>query len=190
MKRKRTTANLPTPSPLPFHQLRSIVFSLQMNRCRVGMETGQSLPVRSLCLLFPQEPKPSGGGETPMNILNRSGWHPQGIPGNIQSKHTCTGWSPPDNIPSMMSAIPTGSPRLDTFRQTDILKKQLERKQFGTNPDMDTTGRTRLSQGDKQLLTFLTLPGEKRTFVRDKCNLHVLLRSPAKHDQHICNEPT
>lgn len=73
--------------------------------------------------------------------------------------------------------------------QTDILKKQLERKQFGTNLDMDTTGRT-LSQGDKQLLTFLTLPGEKWTFVRDKCNLHVLLRSPAKHDQHICNEKT
>lgn len=93
------------------------------------------------------------------------------------------------NIPSMMSAIPTGRPRLYTFCQTDILKKQLERKQFGTNPDMDTTGRT-LSQGDKQLLTFLTLPGEKWTSVRDKCSLHVLLRSPAKHDQHICNETT
>lgn len=141
------------------------------------METGQSLPVRSPCLLFPLEPKPSGEGETPMNILNRSGWHPQGIPGNIQSKHTCTGWSPPDNVSSMMSAIPTGSPRLYTFCQTDILKKQLERKQFGTNPDLDTTGRT-LSQGDKQLLTFLTLLGEKWTFVRDKCSLHVLLRPP------------
>lgn len=91
---------------------------------------------------------------------------------------------------SPCSQSATSCPSLDAFCQREIFETQSERKAFGQKRLTCTRQGCRRSRVTKQLLAFPPLPGDDWPFARDKCNLHILLRSPAKHDQHICNETT
>lgn len=163
--RKRTTANLPTSSPLPFHQLRSIVFSLQMNRCRVAMETGQSRPVRLLCFIISRKAEWWRGN------THR---HPQSMrvaPPRHAWKHTIRAhryWMvtarqhPFDDVSHSDWKPPTFK---EAIRRRAILAATLIWTRHGGTP----------SQGDKRPDAFRPLPGEKWPFERDKRNPQAVL---------------